>query len=245
MFRYVFLIVLMTLLSLLVIFLLAVSCGNLKAMQFLAKHGVAVFCKEILKDFALLKYVNSDGFAWLSIPDICYAPVMQNKKGFYRKHNFLKKENAFGEFYISSSNTAEGIKNFSLSEDKGNVFDLCMITGSPYSGGSSLRHSNFSNLRGYAEEVKHGTAKDVEICDSNGVHYYKVAMIIDIIKGSAQTGFNMTSREGILESLEKMSDWHNDIPDKNANVLLLRYYTNIDNLTLVLYEVNKSEEVVK
>lgn len=219
-----------------VIFFVLVSLGNLGAMKFLAKNGVAVFCGDIDKDYQLLKFVNDDGVAWLNIPNVCYAPVMKNKNGFYRNHNFLQKENSHGELYISGSNTAKAMKQFAFNDNRA-IKDLCVISGSPYSAGNSLRRSNFSNLRSYLDSAMSGTADDIEILDNKSKRRFRLAIAVDITKGAKQTTFKMNSRESLMSGLKDSAIWSSKIPDMQANMLLLRYYTNIDNLTLIFYEV--------
>lgn len=218
-------------------FFLLAAMGNLTCMKILAKNGLAVFCGDSKKDYKLLKFVNSEGVAWLSVPHVCYAPVMLNKNGFYRNHNFLKKENSHGELYLSKSNTAKAMKQFSRKTNKEGLRDLTVITGSPYSAGNSLRHSNFSNLERYAQEAIGGKAEDIEIYDSSGRRRFKIAMVVDITKGARQTAFKMNSRETILEGLKDTSIWNNGADLSDKEVILLRYYTNITNMTLIFYEV--------
>ena len=74
-------VLLIAILSMVISFMILVVIGNLSAMKFLAKNGVAVFSHNIVKDCKLLNYVNKEGACWLSIPDICYSPVMENCDG--------------------------------------------------------------------------------------------------------------------------------------------------------------------
>lgn len=207
-------------------------------IKLLAKYGASFFCKNIKKDFELLRCVNSDGIAWLSIPNVCYAPVMKSKQGYYKNHNYAGRENAFGEIHVSDDKTARTIKKLSLDNNDSTsecITDLTIISGSPYCAGSDLRHSNFSNLRSYAEAASQGVADDIELCDINGVHKYKMCMCIYVTKGASNTGFNMSSREDLLNSLKKLANWAEATVDFSNNILLIRYHTNIDNMTLVFY----------
>ncbi len=95
-------------------FCILVVIGNLSAMKLLAKNGLAVFSHDIVKDCKLLNYVNKEGACWLSIPEICYSPVMENCDGKYKKHNFLQKPNKYGELYLSDSARATKLQEFSL-----------------------------------------------------------------------------------------------------------------------------------
>ena len=67
-------------------FFALVLMGNLSAMKFLAKNGLAVFSNNIVTDCKLLNYVNKEGKCWLSISEVCYSPVMEYCEGKYKNH---------------------------------------------------------------------------------------------------------------------------------------------------------------
>ena len=227
--------------SLLIGLFIAVVIGNFTVMKILAKCGFAMFSGDTKKDFKLLRYVNKEGIAWLNIPNVCYAPIMENANWFYRNHNFLKKANTHGELYISHSNTSKALHQFSYDnmESAGVVkylHDLTTITGSPYREGSGLRGANFSSIHEYYDRAKAGTAKPIEIVDNKGVRKFKLMCAIEAQKGKTK-GFKLTSRSDLLKSLINASSWVSKRYDLLKPILVLRYYTDIDNLTLVFYEV--------
>ena len=163
-------IVAIAILSLAVGFCILVVMGNLSAMKFLAKNGVAVFSHNIVKDCKLLNYVNKEGACWLSIPDVCYSPVMENCDGKYKKHNFLQKPNKYGELYLSDSKRAMKLQEFSIpTNDK--IKDLTIIRGNPRGNGTDLRHANFSLLRKIQHHIKDGSV--VTLCEDGKVRYFK------------------------------------------------------------------------
>lgn len=238
MFTLVLGVILLIILIIIALFLILVSVGNLGAMKLLAKQGVACFSNNIITDYEFLRHVNKEGVAWLCIPNYCYAPVMENKNGFYREHNFLKKPKPHGELYLSNGVTAKNVKRFSKEADiKRVIKDLCVITGSPFSSGDSTRNSNFSGLESYVDKCINGTAKDVVICDDKGKRTFRFAFMHMVHKGMENINIPIKDRDSLLHSLEQTATVKAAVYDLSSAVLILRSYTNITNTTLVLYEI--------
>ena len=128
-------------------FVFLVLIGNLPAMKFLAKNGVAVFSRKIDKDYKLLNYVNKDGVGWLHIPNIIYSPIMRYSDGLYKNHNFLKKPTLYGEIFISEVESSQELMKISNKNDNRVIQDLTLIRGSAWGNQRDLRHANFSSLK--------------------------------------------------------------------------------------------------
>lgn len=218
-------------------FFIMVLIGNLSAMKFLAKHGVAVFSHNIIKDSKLLNYVNKEGIAWLKIPEICYSPIMENSDGKYRNHNFLQKENRYGELYVSNNKSAQALKDFAIKTD--NVIqDLTIIKGSPFGNGTDLRHANFSLLRKIKYNIKDGTP--ITLCENGKLRYFKAFSMLET-GIEEKLVFKYTNREEFLKSFLFLSNTSNIIRVPKETVIFLECRTDIDLVMIMLVEVNKKE----
>jgi hypothetical protein len=231
----IFSIVAIAILSLAVGFCILVVMGNLSAMKFLAKNGVAVFSHNIVKDCKLLNYVNKEGACWLSIPDVCYSPVMENCDGKYKKHNFLQKPNKYGELYLSDSKRAMKLQEFSIpTNDK--IKDLTIIRGNPRGNGTDLRHANFSLLRKIQHHIKDGSV--VTLCEDGKVRYFKPISMLEMGIDDNFT-FKYNDRYEFLKSVLFLSKVNSmrDVPKEP--VIILECKTDIDIVVVVLVEVKK------
>ena len=218
-------------------FCILVVIGNLTAMKFLAKNGVAVFSHNIEKDCKLLNYVNKEGAGWLKISEVCYSPVMENCDGKYKNHNFLQKPNKFGEIYLSDSKKAMKLQEFSKDKDSNIKFkDLTIIKGKPQGNGTDLRHTNFSLLRKIKYHIQN--SQDIQICEEGVVRNFKpVAMMEMGIDENKPIKF--TNREEFLSSFLDISDIKMIKKVPQETVILLECRTDID-IVMVLLVENKS-----
>ena len=213
-------------------FCILVIMGNLTAMKLLAKNGLAVFSHDIVKDCKLLNYVNKEGACWLSIPDICYSPVMENCDGKYKKHNFLQKENKFGELYLSDSKRAMTLQGFSKPTDD-RIKDLTIIRGNPTGNGTDLRHANFSLLRKIRHNIKYGSL--ITLCEDGRKRYFKAVSMLEMGIDDNYT-FKYTNREEFLKSLLFLSKVSTIREVPKESVIILECKTDIDIVVVMLVE---------
>lgn len=218
---------------LVVAFIILVVIGNLSAMKLLAKNGVAVFCKDIVKDYKLLNYVNKDGIGWLHIPDVCYTPIMKYSGGEYKDHNFLQKPNIYGEIYITEGESACELKKIAIESDN-DISDLMIIRGEAKGSSTDLRHANFSILSKCSGLLKE--KKVVELCDKGNVRKFDIIAIIDMSLGDKHK-FQYSSREKFINSLLDIAKVKTISEISNDNqVVLLQCKTEIDTLIVMLVE---------
>ncbi len=227
--------VLLFILCLIVTLFILVLIGNLSAMKFLAKNGVAVFSNNIEKDSKLLNYVNKEGACWLSIPEICYSPVMQNCDGKYKNHNFLQKDNKFGELYLSDSKRALKLQEFAIPTNDV-IKDLTIIKGNPKGNGTALRHANFSLLRKIRYNIKDGST--ISICEHGKIRYFKAISVLEMGIDDNFT-FRYSNREEFLKSVLFLSQTcvMKDVPKEP--VVILECKTDIDIVVALLVEQDR------
>lgn len=212
------------------LFMLLVVRGNVKAMKILAKKGVAVFSGDALKDYELLQFVNAEGLGWLNIPNICYAPVMKDLKGKYTNHNFLQKDSKYGELYKAWSAKAVVLDTIALHNPEGYVFrDLSIIEGSTLGVSTNTRLANFSNLSGLV-----GYTEDIELVDNGRKRLFNVMAIVEQYIGDGE-GFKFKDREDFLRSMTSKAT-HKLKNNSTNNVILLMSKTDISMLIVLLEE---------
>lgn len=224
-------------------FFILVILGNLPAMKFLAKNGLAIFSHDIVKDCKLLNYVNKEGAGWLKISEICYSPVMENCDGKYKNHNFLQKPNKFGELYLSDSKKAMKLSEFSKEVNSNKkIKDLTIIKGKPEGNGTDLRHANFSLLRKIQYNIQNSI--DVQICEEGIVSNYKpVAMLEMGIDENRPIKF--TNRSEFISSFLDISDLKMIQKVPEENVVLLECRTDIDVVMVLLVENKMGRKVTQ
>ena len=233
----IFILIVFFILCIVITFCILVVIGNLTAMKFLAKHGVAVFSHNIEKDCKLLNYVNKDGACWLSIPEICYSPVMENCNGKYKNHNFLQKSNRYGELYLSDSKRALKLQEFALPSDN-RIKDLTIIRGNAFGNGTDLRHANFSLLRKIQHNITEGSP--IFLCENGKIRYFKAISLLETGIGDNLV-FEYANREEFLKSLLFLSKSNAMRSVPKENVLILECQTDIDIVVVLLVEVSKSK----
>ena len=215
-------------------FVFLVQMGNLSAMKFLAKNGVAVFSKNIEKDYKLLNYVNKEGVGWIHIPNIIYAPIMTYSNGLYTDHNFLKKSSLYGEIFITETDSMKEVDKI-RKEDRDLILkDLTLIRGSAKGKQMDLRHANFSSLSKVVETIAEKGI--VNVYEEKGKREFYPVAVVDITKGNTHK-FEYTSREKFIDSiigLSKVQTKQNY--NKDNNVILLQCKTEIDTLLVLLIE---------
>lgn len=219
-------------------FVFLVLIGNLPAMKFLAKIGLAVFSRKIDKDYKLLNYVNKDGVGWLHIPNIIYSPIMRYSDGLYKNHNFLKKPTLYGEIFISEVESSQELMKISNKNDNRVIQDLTLIRGSAWGNQRDLRHANFSSLRKIVETIEDNEI--VTIYEESGKRIFIPVAMVDITKGDKHK-FEYTSREKFIDSILNMAQVVTKSKyNKKNDVILLQCKTEIDTLLVLLIE--KGEE---
>ena len=234
----IFLLAIVFILCIITTFGILVIIGNLSAMKLLAKNGVAVFSHDIKKDWKLLNFVNKEeSVCWLRIPEICYSPVMKYSNGKYKKHNYVGKENRYGELYITEDKRIKKLSEFAKVSDN-RVTDLTIIKGAPFGNGTDLRHANFSLLRKIKHNVMSISKDYVEICDGDSVRYFKPIALLDIGIDERHS-FKYTSREDFVKSLIDFAKIKSDSYNINNNIVFLECSTDIDTVMVILEERNK------
>ena len=231
----IFLLCIVFVLCLITTFGILVIIGNLSAMKLLAKRGVAVFCHDIMKDWKLLHYMNKeDSVCWLRVPDVCYSPVLKYHSGKYKNHNFLSKENRYGELYLAEDKRTQKLSEFA--KQTGNrLCDLAIIKGSPFGNGTDLRHANFSLLRKIKHNVMSISKDYVEICDGDSVRNFKPIALLDIGIDEKHS-FKYNSREDFVKSLIDFAKVKADSYNINDNIIFLECSTDIDTVMVILEE---------
>ena len=215
-------------------FMLTVMSGNLKAMQFLAKNGLALFCGDIDTDYKLLRYVNQDSIGWIKIPNNCYLPIMGYTGGKYKDHNFLQKENNYGEVYVSESQNSINLSKIALpsKNDDFVLKDLSILDGSSRGISNNMRKANFSNLRGLE-----GNTEEIEIIDNGHLRKFKVLGIVEQCVGDLAS-FKFSNRDEFLSGLLDKAFYKSRYSYKDIDVIILRSKSDILNLLVLLIEVN-------
>lgn len=215
-------------------FVFLVLIGNLSAMKFLAKNGVAVFSRKIDTDYQLLNYVNKEGVGWLHIPNIIYAPIMLYSSGLYKDHNFLKKSSLYGEIFISEGESSKELSKIGKKSSDKNIKDLTLIRGSAKGNQSDLRHANFSSLGKVVEIIEDNDI--VTIYEESGQRIFYPVAVVDITKGDTHK-FEYTSRDKFIDSILNMAKLVTKQKyNKNNDAILLQCKTEIDTLLVLLIE---------
>ncbi len=208
-------------------FFLLVWMGNLTAMKFLAKNGVAVFSRNMDTDFKLLNYVNKEGIGWLKMNHICYSPVMFSDK--YKDKNFLQKQSRYGELYVDTYKT-DKLAHLRLESDS-TIKDLTIIEGKSEGMSEDLRKANFSMLRKAGDLIGE---KSILFRTLDGVSKYEVLCVVekDITENFK---INSTSRNNLIKGLLEESKVKNEtLKYSNRDALILECNTEVDIVIAVL-----------
>lgn len=213
-------------------FFILVLLGNLVAMKLLAKNGLAVFSHDIVKDSKLLNYVNKEGACWLSIPDICYSPVMYDCEGKYKNHNFLQKENRFGELYISEDSKSQKLLELGI-KTKFKTPDLTIIKGDYRGIGTNLRHLNFSQLRKMNTKIR--DKGSITLCENGVIRTFIPFGMLDVSL-SDKHSFRYNSRQEFIDSFLECCKYKSKVSDFNKSILILECKTEIDIVLVMLIE---------
>ena len=212
-------------------FFILVLLGNLVAMKILAKNGLAVFSHNIVKDSKLLNFVNKEGACWLSIPDICYSPVMYDTGGKYKNHNFLQKENRFGELYVSEDSKSQKLLELGLKTEY-KIPDLTIIKGDYRGIGTNLRHLNFSQLRKMNTKIR--DKDSITLCENGVTRTFIPFGMIDVSL-SDKHSFRYNSRQEFIDSFLEHSKDKRSV-DYDRPVIVLECKTEIDIVLVILIE---------
>lgn len=236
----IFLSIFILLACIVITFFLLVLIGNLTAMKILAKCGLAVFSNHIITDCKLLNFMNKDGVCWLSIPDICYSPVMEYSDGLYKNHNYIKKDNMFGELYISGDKKANKLLELGLNDDH-LVKDLSIIKGNYRGLGSNLRHANFSLLRKMKQKIIDKGI--IKLCENGNMRYFYPIAMID--RGlNERHSFRFKDRTEFIKSFLEFSKIKSDNFRYDKPIIILECKTDVDIVMVLLVEkeLKKSEK---
>lgn len=210
-------------------FMFAIMFKDLKTMKFLAKHGVAVFSGKEITDYKLLKYINNEGLGWIHIPNVCYAPIMQYVDGKYKNHNFLQKDNMYGEIYLSEGNNSKVLSKIALKSCEGEhdyVFkDLSILDGSSKGVSNNLRHANFSNL-GCLSDFNYSN-NEIVIVDNGHIRKFEVLGLVEQSIDTMKT-VEFSTREEFLDYML------HGFKDNNADILASKKKVNYDNNIIIL-----------
>lgn len=214
-------------------FFLLVLIGNLTAMKILAKLGLAVFSNKVVPDSKLLRYMNKDGLCWISIPDICYSPVMAYSDGFYKNHNYLGKDNLYGELYVSGDLKANKLLELGMKDDN-IVKDLSIIKGNYNGIGNNLRKANFSLLRKMSQKIRDKGV--LKICENGKTRYFYPIAMID--RGlNERHSFRFKDRTEFIKSFLEFSKVKVDNFRYDKPMIILECKTDVDIVMVLLVEM--------
>ena len=193
--------------------------------QYRYEPGFTILCK-------LLNYVNKEGKCWLSISDVCYSPVMEYCEGKYKNHNFLQKENMFGELFISGDTKAKKLLNLGLQDDH-IVKDLSIIKGNYKGIGHNLRHANFSLLRKMSVKIKEKGI--VKLCENGQMRYFYPVAMVDMGLNERHS-FKYKTRKEFLQSFLDLAKVKETSFRLDKPVIILESKTDVDIVMVLLVE---------
>jgi hypothetical protein len=230
------LVIFMVILFFVVFFALGVAIGNVTAMRLLLKFGFPVLSGKIVKDYRLLRSVSKDGAGWLKVPDICYAPIMFDQDGLYKKSDYRKRESVKGELYLSDGKSSLDLRGIAHKSDKG-IPDLSMIIGSSSIRGNNLRDSQFTNLKKYVNTDLKKHHPDILLIDYGKLRIFNLAFAVEVgLEQKQRVGF--TDRASFIKSMQETAYIDTGRSCDN-DVIILSGSTGID--TLLVFLVEKSE----
>lgn len=234
----IFLSIIILLVCIVITFFLLVLIGNLTAMKILAKLGIAVFSNRIITDSKLLNYMNKDGVCWIRIPDICYSPIMTYSNGFYKNHNYIKKENMFGELFISGDVKANKLLELGMQDDNF-IKDLSIIKGNYNGLGNNMRKANFSLLRKMGEKIKDKGI--LSVCENGRVRYFYPVAMID--RGlNEKHSFRFKDRTEFIKSFLEFSKIKVDNFRYEKPMIILECKTDVDIVMVLLVETELNKK---
>lgn len=216
-----------------------VLTGNTFVLRLVTMFGLPVYSGKIAKDFRVARSFNKkDVLGWLSIPGVCYAPVLADREGFYYTHTFKKKESNHGEVCISTRRSHHNI--MSLGRESNHEFkDLTVLRGSVLVRTSSIRFSQFSSLKQYTNTDLRKRSPIVTLLDSGKVRNFEFLFAVDIgIEEKKRLMF--TDRSSFIQSMRDIAYVDVGKP-ADQDVLILTGGTDIDTSYVFLKEAGVSK----
>ena len=232
--------VLLGLILFLVIFLfLGILTGNSFVLRLFMRMGIHLLCGNPEKDFRALRKFNPDCIGWLSIPETCYAPIMRDKDGFYRKKDALGRESTYGELILADDSRARalrGIGKVSLNE----IGDLAMIIGSSESRLTTKRGVQFTWLRKYVNSDLKQVEPNIILIDNGRKRIFRVAFSVELGIEQNKRGISYMDRDTFLQGMLKFSGVNKHFTF-DSNVLILNALSPLDSMLVFLVEQKNME----
>jgi hypothetical protein len=219
--------------SFVLFFVLGILFGNVTAMKLLTWLGLPILSGKIAKDFRVASSLNRDVVGWLKIPDTCYAPVMLYTEGFYKTHNFMKRENEHGELHLSGGRNSLDLRGIANKSD--NLFsDLSLIIGSASVRSTSARNAQLTCVRKYilTDLKKHNP--DIFIIDKGRLRVFTLLFATEMGLDN-QKSLSFSSRESFIRGMRDISYFDTFKPSTN-DILILSGSTDIDTMLVFLVE---------
>lgn len=182
---------------------LGVVLGNTIVLRILMTFGAHVLSGRPVKDFRALRKRNKDCVGWISIPDTCYAPIMADLDGKYKKKDALGRDVTYGELMLADDKQAQNLKSIGKPSDN-KIHDLAIIKGSSASRIATPRGAQFTWLRKYVNTDLKKYSPDVLIVEEGKERVFDVAFAVELgIEDNQRIVF--TDRESFLRSMQNLA----------------------------------------
>lgn len=215
--------------------LLGIIFGNTLILRVLMGMGLPVLSGKILRDYRATKRLNGETLGWISIPNVCYAPIMQGKDGFYKNHDFRRKESTYGELVLSYDKSHTALRSIANPNIEGNCLpDLTVVVGSTIVKSRNLRTVQFTLLRRLINTHLRNKESSVTVIDKEKSRKFSLLFAVEM--GIEQKrNIKYSDRKGFIESMRSFAIIDSKKPPE-GNILILSGVTEIDNLLLFLIE---------
>lgn len=198
--------------------------GNFFVFKLLHLLGFPLVSGKIRKD-ARLFLKGADARGWLHVPDVCYAPIMADREGFYRTHDFRGKSSFSGELTLAEDKSAEALKSIALPSTS-RFGDLAMIHGLATVKSSSMRYTQFKWLDRYVKTDLKQRYPVISLYDQGKVRNFSLLFAVEVgVEAKKQLRF--TDRESFLNQMRSLA--HTDTGrSTEGSILILNGVTEID-----------------
>lgn len=214
-------------------FIIGVMIGNVTTMRILHAFGIPAFSGKILKDYRVLKSINKDGIGWLHIPDTCYSPVMVCSDGFYKTHNFKKKESKYGELYITDSKNTFDLQKIANKSDNG-IKDLTIINGSTSVLSRNIKRCKFTYLKKYTNSDLKNRFPDIYLVDNGKLRIFNLLFAVEIGLENRKV-IKFTDRATFIKAMRGMA-YVDTGRSADNDIIILSGSNGIDTLLMFLVE---------
>lgn len=216
---------------------LGVKSGNQVAMAILLRLGLPVVSVNVLKDLKAYRRYNPDVIGWLFIYNICYAPIMTYKSGYYLNHLLNGDRRSSGELCVLGKGHKLNLDDISLESGGDGIKDLTIIYG--YCGNASrsplsIREARFTYLKRYVDERMYHDYPVFIAKDDNVVYGYDFLFAVEWGIDNREKGkLRYTDRDSFLAEMRKKAylDTGGDVGDE---VVILAMNNGVDMLLVFL-----------